>query len=139
MMKQYPCQLARLFYANCILKLQQNFTVRCRIYIFTTLLKMGLQYSLRILKYGKHNLILFGWRWTSVFPLHWSTLRFGLVVMHPLFVHSNNPVKHTRWFKNDRDLLYCTYNTISPGHILTTLYVLHLHTVRDVARIYPFG
>jgi hypothetical protein len=33
--------LAWTFSANCILKLQQNFTVRCRIHIFTTLLKMG--------------------------------------------------------------------------------------------------
>jgi hypothetical protein len=29
-----------------------------------------------------------------MFPLHWSTLWFGFVVMHPWFVPSNNPVKY---------------------------------------------
>jgi hypothetical protein len=29
-----------------------------------------------------------------MFSLHWSTLWFGLVVMHPWFVPSNNPLKH---------------------------------------------
>jgi hypothetical protein len=32
------------------MKLQQNFTVQCRIHIFIMLLKMGWQYSMRILK-----------------------------------------------------------------------------------------
>jgi hypothetical protein len=42
MMKQYPtCQLAWTFSANFIPKLQQNFTVRCRIHVFAMLLKMG--------------------------------------------------------------------------------------------------
>jgi hypothetical protein len=34
-------KLASTFSANCIQKIQHNFTVRCIIYIFTTLLKMG--------------------------------------------------------------------------------------------------
>jgi hypothetical protein len=42
MMKQCPsCQLSWTFSANCIPKLQQNFTIRCRIHMSTTLLRMG--------------------------------------------------------------------------------------------------
>jgi hypothetical protein len=93
MMKQYPaCKLAWTFSANWIPKLQQNFTVRCRIYIFTALLKMCQQYSLRIPKHVKHNLPswwhnlkLFVLKWTGMIPLHWSRIWFGLLVMHPWF------------------------------------------------------
>jgi hypothetical protein len=49
-------QLAWKFSANCFPKFQQNFTVRCRIHIFTTLLKMNQRHSLRIPKHGKHKL-----------------------------------------------------------------------------------
>jgi hypothetical protein len=55
--KQYSsCQLAWMFSANCIRTLRQNFSVQLRIHIFTTLLKTGREYSLRIPKSGKHNL-----------------------------------------------------------------------------------
>jgi hypothetical protein len=86
MMKQYSsCQLAWMFSGNCIPKPQQNFTVRCRIHIFTTLLKMSYEYSLRILKHGKHNIPswwltrnrrLFGRAWTGIFLFQlWTALR----------------------------------------------------------------
>jgi hypothetical protein len=57
---------------------------------------------LTIPKHGKHNLPswllihnikLFGCRWTGMFPLHWSMLWFGLVVVHPWFIPNNNPIK----------------------------------------------
>jgi hypothetical protein len=42
MMKQFPSfQMRSMSSANSTPKLRQNFTVRCRIHIFTTLLKMG--------------------------------------------------------------------------------------------------
>jgi hypothetical protein len=43
------------FCMNSISKLEQNFTVQCRIHIFPTLLKMGSQHSLRISKHDKYN------------------------------------------------------------------------------------
>jgi hypothetical protein len=103
MMKQHPsCQPAWKFSVNCNPRLQKNFTVWCTIHIFTTLLKIVQQYSQRIPKHGIFPADgvtkFFGLKWTGMFPLHWSILRFGLVVTRPWFVPGNNPVNYIFFF-----------------------------------------